>query len=100
TMGSVTPVVPIRVGDQERTVALASRLRNRGVLLCPAIPPMVPGHLSRVRGHVTALHDAERLGAAIPVIVEECDALGVGRPPAERPARDASRPRSRAAGRS
>lgn len=92
TMGSETPVVPIRVGDQERTVTLASRLRNRGVLLCPAIPPMVPGHLSRVRGHVTALHDPERLSAALPIIVEECDQLGVGRPPAK------SRVRMRAQG--
>jgi 8-amino-7-oxononanoate synthase len=84
TMGSETPVVPIRVGDQERTVELASRLRARGVLLCPAIPPMVPGHLSRVRGHVTANHDPERLASAIPVIEEECDRLGVGRPVSRR----------------
>jgi 7-keto-8-aminopelargonate synthetase-like enzyme len=93
TMGSETPVVPIRVGDQERTVELASRLRARGVLLCPAIPPMVPGHLSRVRGHVTANHDPERLLSAIPLIEEECDRLGVGRPVARRArARGAGQP--------
>jgi 8-amino-7-oxononanoate synthase len=82
TMGSETPVVPISVGDPDRTIELATRLRNRGVLLCPAIPPMVPGHRSRVRAHVTANHEPDRLLAAIPIIEEECDRLGVGRPAA------------------
>ncbi len=92
TMGSATPVIPLRVGDPTQTLALATRLRDRGVLVCPAIPPMVPARLSRVRGHVTAAHDVDRLCAAIPVIEEECDALGVGRVRIEGARREPSAP--------
>jgi 8-amino-7-oxononanoate synthase len=82
TMGSVTPVVPIRVGDPLKTIEFTARLRERGIYVCPAIPPMVQAHLSRVRGHVTAAHDEEALRAALPVIEEVGRSLGItGEPP-------------------
>ena len=79
TMGSVTPVIPIRTGDATLALAFADRLRARGIFVCPAIPPMVPAPLSRVRAHVTATHTPERLRAALGVIDEEGRALRIGR---------------------
>jgi 7-keto-8-aminopelargonate synthetase-like enzyme len=77
TMGSETPVVPILVRDVGRTVEFAARLRDRGILVCPAIPPMVPGHLSRIRMHVTAAHDEAQIERALTAIGEAGRALGI-----------------------
>jgi 8-amino-7-oxononanoate synthase len=79
TLQSETPVIPILVGDPARTLEFTARLRDHGVLVCPAIPPMVQGHLSRVRGHVTAAHDDAAIDAAISRIAEVGQALGLTR---------------------
>lgn len=76
-MGAETPVIPILVGDPVRTMEFTVRLRQRGVLVCPAIPPMVQAHRSRVRAHVTASHDRESLARALDIIDEVGDRLGV-----------------------
>lgn len=85
TMRSETPVVPILVGDPMQTIEFTSRLRERGVLVCPAIPPMVQGRLSRVRAHVTAAHDDESVAAALNIIDEVGTAVGVPRPRRDMP---------------
>ncbi len=81
TLRSVTPVIPILVGDPARTIELTARLRARGVYICPAIPPMVPAHLSRVRAHVTAAHEVPELMAAVETIAAVGGLLGIGRAP-------------------
>ena len=93
TMRSETPVIPIRVGDPIKTIEFAARLRQRGILVCPAIPPMVQGHLSRIRAHVTAGHDPRRLEAALPVIGEVARSLDIL---AKRPTKAAPTARARA----
>lgn len=79
TMNSVTPVIPILVGDPARTIELTARLRARGIHICPAIPPMVPAHLSRVRAHVTAAHETADLDAAVQTIAAVGGPLGLPR---------------------
>jgi len=64
------------------------------VYICPAIPPMVPAHLSRVRAHVTAAHEVADLDAAVEAIAAVAGPLGL--PRGLRTVRP-SRPRSRAA---
>jgi 8-amino-7-oxononanoate synthase len=65
---STTQVVPIRVGDPHRAVALSERLHSAGVW-APAIrPPSVPEGESLVRVSLSAAHsddDVERLVAAL-----------------------------------
>lgn len=79
TMRSETPVIPILVGDMDKTIEFTAHLRAEGVLVCPAIPPMVQAHLSRVRAHVTALHDEEALTRAVEVIDRIGRTLGIRR---------------------
>lgn len=63
-----TPIVPILVGDPDRTLALAAALLKAGIF-CPAVrPPTVPPGTSRLRVSLTAAHteeDVERLVAAL-----------------------------------
>jgi 8-amino-7-oxononanoate synthase len=57
----VTPIVPIVLGHSERTLAVASRLQELGVL-CPAIrPPTVPQGQARLRLCVSAGHSQAQL---------------------------------------
>jgi hypothetical protein len=53
------------------------RLREKGVLVCPAIPPMVQAHRSRIRAHVTAAHDHDSLSRALDIIEEVGSAFGL-----------------------
>jgi len=76
-MGSETPVIPMLVGDQVRTMEVTVRLREKGVLVCPAIPPMVQAHRSRIRAHVTAAHDRNSLTRALDILEEVGSALGL-----------------------
>ena len=76
-LGSETPVIPLLVGDQVRTMELTIRLREKGVFVCPAIPPMVQAHRSRVRAHVTASHDHTSLTRALDIIDEVAGAFGL-----------------------
>jgi 8-amino-7-oxononanoate synthase len=94
TMESETPVIPILIGDLQRTIELTARLREKGVLVCPAIPPMVQAHLSRVRAHVTARHDQAMLDRALETIDSVATAIGI---PRSLHGRSARRARLRAA---
>lgn len=76
-LGSETPVIPLLVGDQGRTMELTVRLRDQGVFVCPAIPPMVQAHRSRIRAHVTASHDRTSLTRALDVIEEVGGSFGL-----------------------
>jgi 8-amino-7-oxononanoate synthase len=65
TSPSQSAVVPLIVGDAERTMSLAAEFRERG-LLVPAIrPPSVPDGTSRLRISVSAAHSDEDLEALI-----------------------------------
>jgi 8-amino-7-oxononanoate synthase len=92
TMDSETPVIPVRVGEPMRAVEFAAALRKHDILVCPAIPPMVPRHLSRVRAHITARHHIEALGDALETIDGVARALGLI--DAQAPARAAAESRS------
>ncbi len=61
-------VIPLLVGDAPRTVALAARLQERGILVFPIRPPTVPSNSSRLRFSLNAALEEEdfaRLLAAL-----------------------------------
>jgi 8-amino-7-oxononanoate synthase len=57
------PIVPVVLGDPERTLAAASRLRASGFLVPAIRPPSVPEGTSRLRISVTAAHTEEDVDA-------------------------------------
>lgn len=68
TMGSETPIIPVRVGDIPETVSLSSYLWKNGIY-APAIrPPTVKE--PRIRLTVTAVHTERHLDKLINVLTE------------------------------
>jgi len=56
TGSSCTPIVPVMVGDQERTLRLWRALFDRGILVHPILSPAVPRAECRLRVSLTAEH--------------------------------------------
>ncbi len=62
---TVSPIIPILVGDPSKALAFAERLLADGVY-APAIrPPTVPAHTSRIRVTVTSEHRPEHITEAL-----------------------------------
>jgi 7-keto-8-aminopelargonate synthetase-like enzyme len=62
---SQSPILPILIGDTEKTVQLADRLLELGVY-APAIrPPTVSKGTSRIRTTVTSKHTDEQLDTVV-----------------------------------
>jgi glycine C-acetyltransferase/8-amino-7-oxononanoate synthase len=79
---SQTQIVPVEVGDAERTMELCERLLERGVFAQGIRPPTVPPGTSRLRFTVMATHDEADLRHAAEEAAAAARDLGV----------DASRP--------
>lgn len=64
TGASSTQIVPVMVGDEDRTLKIAARLEEQGLLGIAIRPPTVPAGTSRIRFALSAAHsdsDVERL---------------------------------------
>jgi 8-amino-7-oxononanoate synthase len=59
TAGSSTQIVPVIVGEAERTLALSNALAEEGLLAAAIRPPTVPSGTSRLRIALRATHAAE-----------------------------------------
>ncbi len=79
TLSSCTPVVPVLVGDPVRTLETATALAAAGVLVCPAVPPMVQPHRSRLRMHVTARHDDDAIDHTLRAVDRIAHEIGLPR---------------------
>lgn len=53
---SATPIQPVPIGDPERTLAIATRLRETGFLVGGIRPPTVPAGTARLRIALSAAH--------------------------------------------
>ena len=60
-MASNTPIQPIIVGDSAKTLALASQLRQKGILVAAIRPPTVPKATARLRITLTAAHTSQQV---------------------------------------
>ena len=63
-----TPIVPLILGDEERTHAVARRLFEAGVYVVPITYPMVPRGRARIRIMISAEHTAADLQFAAQAI--------------------------------
>lgn len=64
-----TPIIPLMIGDEKKTVAYAQACRKEGILLSAIRPPSVPAGTSRIRLTVTAVHTKEELEKAADVLI-------------------------------
>lgn len=68
---SRAPIVPVLIGDPERTVALADRLRVRGMFVPAIRPPTVPAGTSRLRISLSAAHTDDQVEQLVKALAEE-----------------------------
>lgn len=63
-----TPIIPVIIGDEAKTLAVAEKMHEMGFWCQPIRPPTVPKGLSRIRLTITAQHkieDLEELAGAL-----------------------------------
>lgn len=65
-----SPILPIVLGAEERTMSACERLLERGVFVQGIRPPTVPPGTSRLRATVMATHSDEQIARAGRAIVE------------------------------
>lgn len=62
---TVTPIIPIIIGDDAKTFRMAGALEDEGVIVNPIVPPAVPTGSSLIRVSVMASLSIEELGIAL-----------------------------------
>jgi 7-keto-8-aminopelargonate synthetase and related enzymes len=67
-MGSVTPVVPILIGDDMKALRMARELLDDGLYVACAIFPAVPRNSSRFRATVTAAMEDDDIDRALEML--------------------------------
>ena len=68
TGASVSQIVPVIIGDNQKTLALSRRLRSHGILAAAIRPPTVPAGTARLRLSVTLEHTQEDLDRAVDIL--------------------------------
>ena len=75
-----TAVVPILVGRDEDAWELSNRLRQKGVIVPPAVYPAVPKNKARLRFCVISEHKPEEIVEALDKLVECAKEAGIQLP--------------------
>ncbi|MEP7286408.1 MAG: pyridoxal phosphate-dependent aminotransferase family protein [Chloroflexota bacterium] len=65
---SNTPIIPLIIRDDIRTVLAWRALADAGVYVNPVVPPGVPANMSLLRTSVTATHRREHLDKALTIL--------------------------------
>lgn len=68
TMESMSPIVPIYIGDDMLNMQMTKRLMNEGVYIATAIFPAVPMNKSRLRATITASLSTEEIDFALEIL--------------------------------
>ena len=71
------PIVPLIIGDNEKTFVFWKRMFDRGVYVNPVISPAVPPNRSLIRTSYMATHSDEDLNIILEVAGEEARKLGI-----------------------
>lgn len=74
---SETPITPIIVGDEAKTIELSKKILERGVFASPILFPTVPRNTARLRLMPTAMHTKKDLKAAVEIIYKTSKELNI-----------------------
>ncbi len=77
TGNSETAIVPIMVGDEEKTLQLCKKINENGIFICPILFPAVPRGTNRLRAHVLASHTEEDIEKALGIFKQAGKSLGI-----------------------
>jgi 8-amino-7-oxononanoate synthase len=67
---SVSPIVPVILGDEARALAASRELEARGFLVTAIRPPTVPAGTARLRVTLSATHEESQVDALITAIAD------------------------------
>lgn len=70
TLDSESQIIPIIIGDSEKTIEVAKSLRSRGILTIGIRPPTVKKGTSRLRISLMATHTRDQLDACLEALGE------------------------------
>ena len=73
----VHPIVPIMLGDERRTMALADAMNARGIFVVGFSYPVVPKGQARIRVQISAAHTEEQIDRAVTTFTEAARELGI-----------------------
>ncbi len=74
---SETPITPIFVYDEAKTVAFSKQLLEKGVFVSPIVYPTVPLNQARLRVMISASHSKEQLDQALTILEEVAKQLEI-----------------------
>lgn len=74
---TVTPIIPVIVGADERAMAMTHLLQEDGIFALSVLPPAVPEGTSRIRANVTAAHTPEDIEEALAAFARAGRTLGI-----------------------
>ena len=77
TMNSISPIIPIYIGDDNTNMQMTKELLNCGVYIATAIFPSVPMNKSRLRTTITASLSTEEIDRALDIMGEVGRKFGV-----------------------
>ena len=69
-MDSFSPIQPIIIGSEAKTLAVAERLAARGILIIAIRPPTVPAGSSRLRITFSAQHSVDQVDLLLAALAE------------------------------
>ncbi|MCK4528306.1 pyridoxal phosphate-dependent aminotransferase family protein [candidate division WOR-3 bacterium] len=62
---TITPIIPILIGDNEKTFKMTGKLEEEGVFVNPVVPPAVPKESSLIRVSIMASLSSKELETAL-----------------------------------
>ncbi len=77
TNDGITPIIPVIIGDMEKTFIMWKELFNNGVFVNPMVAPAVPPDRSLLRLSVTATHTHTHLEKTIEIFKKVGKSMGI-----------------------
>lgn len=74
---SETPITPVIIGDEAKTMEFSKRLLEKGVFVSGIVFPTVPKGTGRLRCMVTAAHSRDQLDKAVQAFKEVGEEMGI-----------------------